>query len=95
MGVGGIAVGSIFGLQTISNKKKADETCEDTACTSNEGVTAGNDAHQAGTISTIAMIAGGALLAGGVVLWLTAPSRDSATTEVGLLPSGVVLRRSF
>jgi serine/threonine-protein kinase len=92
VGVAGVAVGSVFGFKAMSNKKEADKTCDGTACTTDAGVTAGNDAHQAGTISTVAMIVGAAGLAGGAVLWFTAPK---GSAQVGLAPNGVVLRRVF
>jgi len=94
VGVAGIAVGSIFGVQAMSKKKTADETCDGTACTTDDGVTAGKDARKAGTFATIGMIVGGVGLAAGVTLWLTAPKRGSST-QVGLWPGGVTLRRAF
>jgi len=93
VGLAGVAVGTIFGLQAMSKHDTAKKTCDDTACTTQDGVDAGNDAHQAGTISTIGMIVGGVGLAAGVTLWLTAPK--SSSTQVGVWPGGVVLRRSF
>ena len=94
VGVAGVAVGSIFGIQAMSKKKTADETCDGTACQTDAGVEAGKSAHKAGTISTIGMIVGGVGLAAGVTLWLTAPKRG-ASTQVGFWPGGVTLRRTF
>jgi hypothetical protein len=94
VGVAGVAVGAIFGVKASSKKSEADETCAGNSCTSDAGVQAGNDAYTAGNVSTIAFIAGGAALAGGVVLWFTAPSRR-ATTELSLSTRGVQLRGSF
>jgi hypothetical protein len=94
VGVAGVAVGSIFGIQAMSKKKTADETCDGTACQTDAGVEAGESAHKAGTISTIGMIVGGVGLAAGVTLWLTAPKRG-ASTQVGFWPGGVTLRRTF
>jgi serine/threonine-protein kinase len=92
VGVAGLAVGTVFGLKAMSNKKEADKTCDGTACTSEGGVSAGNDAHKAGNVSTVAMIVGAAGLVGGVALWFTAPK---GSAQVGLGPSGIVLRRAF
>jgi hypothetical protein len=75
LGIVGLGVGSYFGLRAISKKNDYEsqqgpggeclnETCETTS----------HDAYTAGTISTIAFVAGGALLGTGAVLWLTAPS---------------------
>lgn len=94
VGVAGVVVGTIFGLQTISKKKQASETCTGGTCTSQAGVDAGNDAHAAGNVSTVAMIVGAAGLAGGAVLWFTAPSSPSST-KVGLGLDGVQVRGAF
>jgi hypothetical protein len=93
VGVAGVAVGTIFGVQALSKHSKAKESCDGTACTTNDGVDAGNDAHKAGTISTIGMVVGAVGIAAGVTLWVTAPK--SSSTQVGVWPGGVVLRRSF
>jgi len=92
VGVAGIAVGSIFGVQAMKKKKTVDNDCDGSVCETNTGVTAGEDGYSAARISTISMIAGGACLAGGVVLWLTAPKKSAS---VGLGPTGIVLRRNF
>lgn len=92
VGVAGLVVGTVFGVKALSKKDEADETCDGNACRSEAGVTAGNDAQTAGNVSTVAMIVGAAFVAGGAVLWLTAPQ---GKTEVGLGPSGVVLRGKF
>jgi len=94
VGVAGLAVGGIFGVQAFSKAEKAKETCDGSECTSQAGVTAGQEGYSAATVSTIAMIAGGVCVAAGAVLWFTAPSK-SGTTEVGIGPSGVVLTRAF
>jgi hypothetical protein len=94
VGVVGLAVGSIFGLEASSHKSEADKTCTGSACTTDAGVSAGNAAHAAGVVSTVGMIIGAVGLAGGATLWFTAPSRGGKT-EVGLTPGGVVMRRSF
>jgi hypothetical protein len=92
VGVAGVVVGSIFGVQAMSKHEDAKKTCAGTSCTTLEGVKAGNDAHSAANVSTIALIAGGVALAGGLALWLTAPKR---ATQVGLTPGGILVSRSF
>jgi hypothetical protein len=93
VGVAGLVVGSVFGFKAMSNKNEADKTCNGSACTSPDGVQAGNDAHSAGTISTIGMVVGAAGVAGGLVLWFTAPSGSKA--QVGISPTGVTLAGRF
>ena len=46
-------------------------------------------------LSTIGFIAGGALAAGGVVLWVTAPSPSGAQARAELLPNGLALKGNF
>jgi hypothetical protein len=80
-GIAGIAVGSIFGVLTIvsSNNSKSEclspTNCTDRTAALSDHSTAVTD----GTISNIGFIAGGALLAAGLVLWLTAPSGTEAS----------------
>jgi len=43
-------------------------------------------------IGTVVFVGGAAFIAGGVILWLTAPS---APAQVGMSPKGPVVRGSF
>jgi len=83
-GLGGIAVGSIFGLMAKSHLSDAGPHCNGTVCDTT-GLSDLNDATSAATVSTIAFIAGGAVLAGGVVLYLVAP-RGSPGTGLVVAP---------
>jgi hypothetical protein len=94
VGVAGVAVGSIFGIQAMSKKKTADETCDGTACQTDarrgggqvraQGRNHFDDRHDRRRRRARA----------GVTLWLTAPKRG-ASTQVGFWPGGVTLRRTF
>lgn len=87
IGIAGVVVGSIFGLVSISKKNEADQQCHGpnfTQCPTTQGVDDGKAALEAGNISTIAFIAGGALIAGGAILYFTAPD---AATPVALVPA--------
>jgi hypothetical protein len=84
VGVAGIAVGSIFGVLTIVSSNNSKSECSSPAtptnCANYPGAVADHSSAVAdGTISTIGFIAGGALLAGGLALWLTAPSGPEAS----------------
>lgn len=93
-GVAGLAVGTIFGLQAMSHKDDADAVCgSGGGCSTQAGVSAGEDARSAGNLSTVGMIVGGVALAGGAVLWFTAPEQPS--TEIGVGLGGVTLRSVF
>ena len=101
MGVGvvGLGVGTVFGLKTSSTWSDAKTHCTGLEC-DRTGVQLATDAKNAGTISTIAFIAGGALLAGGAILFFTAPSAPAKTgssrdVRVGVGLGSVTLRGSF
>jgi hypothetical protein len=80
VGLVGVGVGAVFGLKSKSDHDEAAKYCNGSACTDARGVSAGSDAHSAGNISTVAMIVGGVGLAGGAVLWFTAPRTSEQTS---------------
>jgi len=73
VGLAGVAVGTVFGLQASSKNDDAAAHCNGSLCDA-EGIRLDKQGRDAATISTISFIAGGALAAGGLVLFLTAPS---------------------
>jgi hypothetical protein len=101
-GVIGLGVGGYFGLQTRSKWDEAKTYCTGLEC-ERAGVDLAAEAKQSGNISTIAFIAGGALVVGGAVLFFTAPSSRSRSgaapaAQIGIGPAGptgVVVRGSF
>ena len=88
MGVGvvGVAVGSVFGLQAKSKNDEAlqPQNCRTSTLCTQQGLSLTSDAKNAATISTIGFIAGGAAIVGGLVVWLTAPSAHRAEPTTGL-----------
>ena len=84
MGLGGVGVvvGVIFGLRTSSIWTDAKTHCTGLEC-DRTGVTLATDAKNAGTVSTISFVAGGVLLAGGAVLFFTAPSGSAKSSSSG------------
>jgi hypothetical protein len=78
VGLASLGTGSVFGLVANSKKNDAASHCSGTQCDST-GISLLNDARTAATFSTITFAAGGALLAGGVVLLLTAPRATSGS----------------
>jgi hypothetical protein len=80
----GIAVGSYFGIKAIEERSGAPGICVGDVCDS-LGTTVRENAIHAGNISTVAFVAGGALAAAGVVLWVVSPSRKEAP-RAGLVP---------
>ena len=75
VGVVGVVIGSVFGLKASSNWSDAKDHCSNfpNGCGA-EGVRLGEDANSAATVSTIGFAVGVAGIAGGTILWLTAPS---------------------
>lgn len=84
VGVAGIAVGSVFGVMAGSQKNDAASQCNGSVCNAT-GISDLNDARTKATVLTVGFIAGGALLAGGVVLYLVAP-RAPTRTGLGVGP---------
>jgi hypothetical protein len=85
VGLGGVVVGSIFGLQALSKHSSSQQECQGNAC-SPTGLQDVSDGKNAGNVSTVAFAVGGAALAGGVVLWLTAPSGAPKVGSLGVAP---------
>ncbi|MBL8610305.1 MAG: hypothetical protein JNL38_23415 [Myxococcales bacterium] len=81
-GIVGVAVGSVFGVMSMTNRSTVESECrapEYKLCSA-AGVDAGESAIRNGNVSTVAFIAGGVLLAGGVALYFTAPKGNVAVT---------------
>jgi hypothetical protein len=82
VGLVGLGVGAGFGLSSMSKRRESNDHCTGNLC-DQDGVNLRDDAIRSGNVSTIATIAGGAVLVGGIVLLVTAPSnerRQTATT---------------
>ncbi len=102
VGLVGLGVGGYFGLKTSNTWKEAQTHCDGLVC-DQEGVDLASQAKTSGNVSTIGVIAGGALLVGGAVLFFTAPSERSesktgasgGTTRVGVGPGSLVVRGTF
>jgi hypothetical protein len=95
VGVIGVGVGTIFGLQSMSKHSDASTKCPG-ACSDQAGVELWNDARSAGTLSTIGFAVGGVGLATGAILWFTAktPSRTTAL-QADIGPGSVQIRGSW
>jgi hypothetical protein len=97
-GVAALAVGSFFGLNAASRWSDAKANCDPYPYCGERGQQLAQDAQRSGTVSTVAFIAGGALLAGGLVLWLSAPSESRDTESalaLGVGAGSIQLRGSF
>ncbi len=92
VGVAGLVVGAIFGGLAMGKKSDALPNCTaDLSRCNATGKAAIDDAFTFATVSTIAFIAGGALAAGGLILFFAAPkahSKESAALTIRLGSSG-------
>lgn len=95
VGVVGLGLGTFFGLQASSKWSDAKGKCTDYpyGCGA-EGADLRSSAHSQATLSTVAFVAGGALLATGVVLYLTAPSQKQSVA-LGFGPGSAFVQGSF
>jgi serine/threonine-protein kinase len=98
VGAAGVAAGGVLALMASSANDDSMKNCnaaDETRCNA-AGVAEREDALALGTNATILTIVGGAALATGVVLWMSAPSSNA---QVGALSNGsdarMVLRGSF
>jgi hypothetical protein len=94
-GVVGLGLGAFFGLQASSKWSDAKGKCSDYpyGC-GTDAADLRASAHSAGTVSTVAFVAGGALLATGVVLYLTAPV-NKQSVALGFGPGSAFVQGSF
>jgi hypothetical protein len=95
VGVVGLGLGTFFGLQASSKWSDAKDKCADYpyGCGA-EGADLRSSAQSAATVSTVAFVAGGALLAAGVVLYFTAPSKKDSVA-LGIGPTSAFVQGSF
>ncbi|MBX3230126.1 MAG: hypothetical protein KIT84_25165 [Labilithrix sp.] len=92
LGLGGVAVGSVFGVKTVTGP------CSDGPRSEGGGFCGDEDlarTNREAMISNIGFIAGGVLVAGAVVLWITAPSSSGRSAQVTVGPSWAGLGGTF
>jgi hypothetical protein len=91
VGIVGVGVGGVTGLMAIGANNDAKKLCPNAGpCADKTGVDDNDKAKTLGTVSTIGFVAGGVLIASGVVLVLTAPSsqeKKAAFSDVKIAPS--------
>ncbi len=83
-GVVGIALGAVFGLVAMDQNNRAiDGGCDNDGCNSADGSELTDQALTSATVSTVAFAVGGVLLAGGAVLYFTAPKNTGPKKKSG------------
>jgi hypothetical protein len=86
-GVLALVGGVVLGLKANGLQSDSDAICPTTTCNDEEGLRLNRDARSTGTKATILFVAGGALTAAGVTLWIVgAPRRDERGGRVGVTP---------
>jgi hypothetical protein len=102
VGVVGLGVGTVFGMQALSKNSSANNGhCGGSLGSANNcdstGVQLRSDAVSSGNISTVFFVVGGVLAAGGAALWFLAPSSHvQAAPAVGDRGTGgVIVRGDF
>ena len=84
VGVAGITVGTIYGIDVLVDKASRDQHCNAGRCDT-EGLNLDDRARRSAVVSTVAFSVGGAgLLASGLLFWRTLPSARS----VAIVPVG-------
>jgi hypothetical protein len=84
VGIAGVALGAVFGTMARSDNNAAPSHCLNEMACDPTAISLTNSARHEATVSTIGFIAGGALLATGIVVFFTAP--HGQTTGVGVSP---------
>jgi tetratricopeptide (TPR) repeat protein len=90
-GAGAIAlgVGAGFGISAASQSDTWKQDCDGNVCQTQRGVDAAQTAADRARVATIALAAGGALLAGGAaVWWLGAKHEESPRVALQVVPAG-------
>jgi hypothetical protein len=87
LGGAGLVVGAVAGAMAMSKNSTLSSECPGGHCNPNSSQKSSiqsdlNDYNTLTTVSTVGFIAGGALAATGVVLWLTAPTASSSGATV-------------
>jgi hypothetical protein len=81
VGVVGLAIGTVFGVQASSKKSPAGCT-SNSVCPTRADLATLQDAHNAGNLSTVFFALGAVLAAAGITMWAIAPR-----TPVNVAPS--------
>jgi hypothetical protein len=89
-GLGGLVVGTFYGVRSNGEYGDSGAYCDaGGTCRDPRGVSLRWGAIQDGNASTVAFIAGGALVASAVVLWLLAPHSPRGAVAITPTPTGI------
>jgi hypothetical protein len=93
VGLAGLAAGAVAGAIAVVENDAAKGHCLGKTDCDAQGVSLGATAKTSATVSTIALSAGGGLLATGVILFFTAPRKRTtgATPRFSISPTGATI----
>jgi hypothetical protein len=95
VGLVALGGGAYFGLHARSLWNDAKNACPTrTVCPDDEGARLSGSAHTWANLSTVAFAVGGAAVAGGLILWVSAPG-PTATAQVGFGPGSITFKAEF
>ncbi len=77
-GIAALGAGTFFGVRAIDQSDDARAMCDPDRCTSREAIARNDEARTSATLANVTVGVGLALVAAGVVLWLTAPRGQTA-----------------
>jgi hypothetical protein len=90
VGVVSLVVAGVTGVVALSARSKVSDACNAQGmCTTQEGVSSGNEAHTFANVETGALVVGGVTLAAALVLWLIEPRASARDSKVGVAPGGL------
>lgn len=102
VGAVGLGVGAVTGLMAIGSAGTVRDNCNRTTtpavCTNQEGLDAMSSGSTQSTLSTVGFVAGGTLLAAGIVMIVVAPKSDKKTAIAPMMgpgAGGVTVWRAF
>jgi hypothetical protein len=95
VGVVGLALGGVFGGLAASTWSTAKNECPQFVYCSTKAVNDQTTASTWATASTVGLIAGGVILAGGLIVFATAPRSDSPTVGLEANPGSLALWGRF
>ena len=94
-GVAGLVVGGIFGGLALSSLSTANGECPSHSACSPKAISDRSTTLTYGNVSTVAFVAGGVLLAGGLTVYFTAPKDHTPFVGVQVVPGMVGLTGGF
>jgi tetratricopeptide (TPR) repeat protein len=92
VGIVALGVGGYFGGRAISENNKADEACPNERCTGQIGIDHDKAAHQAATAANLLVAGGLALVAAGIVVFVTRPREDNVQVALTGGPTSAQLQ---